>query len=492
LHGFSSIPSYSFDFGGGITSPTGIVIRQLTGPGPNRTDQFEYRFNDIALARLATPLHSEYADLLDVACAVWVADRWSPRTSPNDARQPADRWHRRLSLTIPVRNIEIWSPVHIADQLAGILHYLTDDHWSFEFVPRTSMPRPSEIQSALPCAMPPGDAIASLFSGGLDSCLGLINNARSDAASSLIATSVVSNHRLHEVQSQVLKGLQPYLGPELASVRVTVGVAGGDRHRSARESSQRSRGFLYLTVGTVVSMMIGSPILHLCENGIGAINLPYDMAHTGARNTKAVHPLTLQRYVALATNVLGAPIQIKNSGLWSTKAQLCSELLSEDLYSAAKRTVTCDRFPWVNARDACGRCTSCLLRRASLMVSGHAALDTLSYEFDALKGSSMSRAHNETVPLYAMCIQVERLRNVVGSPDPKSSFINEFPDLMDVVVGVEGLSMSRGEVMSRLASMYQTYVDEWDFFMSQITALSELRTMSNSIQDNESTLAIAS
>lgn len=489
------VPTYHFDFGKGIESPRGRVIRHLTGAGIDSPKHFAYRFDDLALARLAGTVQPQFADFLDIACAVSIADRWAPRELPGDIRMPSERWHRRLTLKVPVREVDFWSSSSVNDQLVKTLEFLTDDQWSFEFVPRVLPARASEMQSALHCSVPDGKTATTLFSGGLDSFIGLIQAAQSGSVTSVVGASVVSNSRLRKVQSRVLLDLRPHLGPELVSVRIALGSTDVVRNRNERESTQRSRGFLYLAVGVVTAVLRGTQRLQVCENGVGAINLPYDSSQTGARNTKAMHPRALDLFAGLATKVLGNSVRIENVGLWSTKAQLCSSFITDDFYAAAKNTVTCDRFPWLGPVVACGRCTSCLLRRASLLASGRASIDSgehRSYEFDPLRAVSRPVGDRDVLPLSAMCFQVEKLRHALGSLSSEEALLREFPEIWDVLVTTPGSPVGHHETMRKLIDLYRSYVAEWDMFTREIPMLASLDKPSMLELHHDSVIAAAS
>ena len=170
--------------------------------------------------------------------------------------------------------------------------------------------------------MPEGLSIPVLHSGGLDSCLGLIEASE---RANVFATSVVTHDRPGKVQRDVISNLRDGTLHEITWAPIYIGLSGVPR--SAQESSQRSRAFLYLVAGAVASVLAETYELQVCENGVGSINLPYSRGQLGVDNTRAMHPLTLGRFSRLSSRLMGFGVNIRNIGLWKTKRELCEEFL---------------------------------------------------------------------------------------------------------------------------------------------------------------------
>src|SRR5262245_5208730 len=71
------------------------------------------------------------ADLLDIALACYVADRLTPRRNEKASR--SFQWIRTFRLKMAVRVPEVWSSSEVKGDLLGLLQFLTDDNWDFEF-----------------------------------------------------------------------------------------------------------------------------------------------------------------------------------------------------------------------------------------------------------------------------------------------------------------------------------------------------------------------
>ena len=259
-----------------------------------------------------------------------------------------------------VRESQLWSDQAIYDQLAGLLRSLTDDEWLIEFVPRVAPERPAECVQFLFQSAPGGDVVA-LFSGGLDSLAGLAADVREGATP--LALSVESNSRVAKSQREVLNTFNSGLGTSIVRAPIELHL----KSAPAVEKSQRARGFGFLALAAALAALADHDTVHVYENGIGAINLAYTSAQTGAHGTRAMHPETLARASELFSLALGHQLMIANRSQYLTKAEMCAEL-PDALHPAIGLTESCDTaFAYRGTGPpSCGRCTSCLLRRQAL------------------------------------------------------------------------------------------------------------------------------
>ena len=92
----------------------------------------DYRLNhsDILNRFRASP-SSKIVDLLRIASTVYFADRIVKR-SLRGKSQPI--WKRRIALTIPVRNIDVWRQATVLDGLRDSVGFVSVDEWQFNFI----------------------------------------------------------------------------------------------------------------------------------------------------------------------------------------------------------------------------------------------------------------------------------------------------------------------------------------------------------------------
>ena len=94
----------------------------------------------------------------------------------------------------------------------------------------------------------------------------------------------------------------------------------------AIEKSQRARGFGFLALAAASAALAGLDTVHVYENGIGAINLAYTSAQTGAHGTRAMHPETLAKATQLFSLALDHRLTVVNRSQYLTKAEMCAAL----------------------------------------------------------------------------------------------------------------------------------------------------------------------
>jgi len=396
--------------------------------------------------RLARELPDEAADLIEIAVSVHAIDRLVRRPSTQPARAGAS-WARDLWAQVPVRQPWLWS-AH-ARLLTELLTWLTDDSWSLEFCQLPEGAGPLDESQGFLFDTVPGDSVPVLFSGGLDSAAGLAAHL---LGSNAVAISVDTNNWMQHVQARVLSGLQAVSDHQCVPLRYRVSVG-----RSSVETSQRSRGLLFLAVGIATAWALRQDRLRVFENGIGAINLPYLRSQFGSQATRSMHPRTLRLMEQLAAAISSRPFHLEAPALNTTKAQLI-ETVPTIAEPALALTVSCDTGFSARVRDhaPCGACTSCLLRRQALHAAGKTDLD----KADAYRYSSPMRS----VALQAMLWQAARIRACLDQADPWTALLSEFPEILDTA------PLAPADV----TSLYRSYIREWDSIQSSFPVSSQL------------------
>lgn len=132
-----------------------------------------------------------------------------------------------------------------------------------------------------------------------------------------------------------------------------------------------------------------------------------------------------------------------------------------------QHTVSCDSFPLrLHDRPSqCGYCTSCVLRRRSLLAAGLDNFDPgESYACDLIA----RRDNVETKRLFGlgeMQGQVYKLSRCLDSEDPWRSLTLMFPELYRAhAETVKGENIESAEARASIVQLYRTYVQEWEPF----------------------------
>lgn len=238
----------------------------------------------------------------------------------------------------------------------------------------------------------------SLFSGGLDSLVGVIDWLEANPEKRLI----LAGH--HDKQmTGPLSDQESLLGPlriaypgRLHATLIRVG-----NHGDSPEITLRGRSLLFLAVAVCIASAykLTGPIL-LPENGTIALNIPLSPSRRGSCSTRTAHPhyvSQLQRVL----NLVGIPNEIVNPLQSKTKGEVVRQCLNQPLLKALFAvSVSCakrgHKREWKNrSANGCGRCMPCIYRRAALHSAG---LDSERYGLDFCKGEVDFNATDERGP----------------------------------------------------------------------------------------------
>lgn len=458
---------YSFDFA--ASGPPRERPRRKRADGETTyADGFyvDDRMIGHSFGRLVDPL---YSDWIDVALAAYCADRKSPRRDTK-GRERGYQWARRLRLTIPVRLPEVWRRREVGDALRGALGFFTDDDWQLDFVAcrgREGLAGTQQFLFPTPVASP---ARVALLSGGLDSFAGAARAAADLPGHSFVLVSGAANSRLRAAQREQVRALRRLSPSELCHITLPFGVTGRRRSRGeGEEPSQRTRGFVFLTFGAVTALTAGASEIYVHENGVGAINLPYDATQLGTSNSRGVHPLSLLRMGGLAEALTGSPFEFLNPYLHQTKGQMCRHPAVRRLAPYLKTTFSCDAFPvQAKGKPQCGSCTSCHLRRVSLEAAGLSVHDPSDQYVCDLTNRVAKASERQLNALCAMEWQARKIGQRLVAPDPWQSVVTEFPELQKIAseLGARATDGER-EVRRSLLRLYARYVAEWDRYSAR-------------------------
>jgi 7-cyano-7-deazaguanine synthase in queuosine biosynthesis len=427
-------------------------------------------------------------DLLDVAMAVYVADRISHRAPGHPDDWFVRMTGRSMKLRIPVRRDRIWNDPEVKRLLINTLEYLTADEWKISFVPRTSH---TNQQAAL-FPSEPKNPFVGLFSGGLDSFAGAVLQALEPQFDTGVLVSAYSNPSLVSRQRKLIEGMNTKLkslGKNLLDLHLSHNLHRNVKHDPSAsippeekwrdEVTQRSRGFLFVALGLAVARSLGLNTLNVYENGVGAINLPHTASGLGVDYTRAMHPAFLNHMMTFASSLFESEMRIENPSLWKTKGQMCREIAANDFGELAVTTVSCDGFPRRKNKDQeqCGHCTSCLLRRVSLAAGNLEELDRkfATYQTDVYSEIPTGKNTDTLFELRCMEHQVLRIRNALARGNPEVSLLTEFPELLRAraaIAQIEGRSVQA--VTSELIGLFRHYVTDWDWFSSFLPTASDV------------------
>lgn len=342
---------------------------QRIGPKTSRGGNYE---SDVHFSfRKETLTNPVARDLLRVGHAAFLADRAFRRGTVLGQRT------RRLRVVVPVEEPDRWSDVsHLVERLAD---FASQDCWKFEFTPLKRV-RKQKPGPPFPAA---ADASINLFSNGLDSLCGAA------AALKRKEPAIFVSHSPPGIQyvRDKIASLGEALGyRDVRPMLVNFRFQTSDRDRSGRrnlfpERSRRTRPMLFLSMAGAVAFELGVPRIHINENGVLAINLPFEFHLHGFNASRHAHPETLRRFESLLRAIwpFNSQPAVINPFSQLTKGEEIKFLgRAKEL---AERTISCEYagqqramlIHWLKQKGGrykavreCGLCMPCLIRRSAM------------------------------------------------------------------------------------------------------------------------------
>lgn len=302
-------------------------------------------------------------DFLVVGAHVHAADTRISRQSESQ-----DSWTREIRLVIPVSDVARWS--HASAVLERMLNFLTGDRWTVGF-----RARPERFESAgkqRPANVKvPSYTDLTLFSGGLDSLIGVINLLESGARPLLI--SHAGEGATSNAQRKLYDALQKrYKNATVDRLRIWMNFRNRLVSGTRSENTTRGRSFLFLAGGIFAGTGLSRDFtLRVPENGLIALNVPLDVLRLGSLSTRTTHPFYLARWNELVRE-LGIPGRVENPYWDKTKGEMVAQCLESALLkNLLPDSLSCSspaKARWKRrGNEHCGFCVPCLIRRAAIL-----------------------------------------------------------------------------------------------------------------------------
>jgi hypothetical protein len=316
--------------------------------------------------RLAAPTSTVAFDFLTISMAVTAADTFFRRDDVSD-----NAWARDFELYLPLVQPQKWTAVK--PLLEKTLDFLTGDRWSFTFLPNGPS-KPNAVGGKLrkKSNLTGVDSVC-LYSGGLDSWLGVKHLAANGSNPILVSHSYPQDAQR-----------QNYLYDRLRLTLQRLAFNASPRQSGgANDTTMRGRSFNFLAMAAVCADAVAhlnsleQVPLYIPENGFIALNAPLTPRRIGSHSTRTAHPYYLSLMQQLFDSV-GIRASIQNPFWKQTKGEMIlNASLSMDDQRYASETVSCGK--WKRKSEQCGRCLPCLIRRSSFHRSG--ITDTTKYTY---------------------------------------------------------------------------------------------------------------
>lgn len=406
------------------------------------------RIEDIH-SRMFRSVPSQFHDLLEIATYVYSADQAIKRGA-DDVDNFGDAWRRDLHFVIPVRNVDFWQAPEVLGLLRSTLGFLSDDNYHFDFV---ALEQDHPIQEYLEFndtqtiyGMPEQ---VVMFSGGLDSLAGAIEEVLTQKRRVMLVThkSTPKLNNRHRHLENLLASKAGDNKPSHISVRVhkTKGLN--------REYTQRSRSFLYVSIGATIAKMLGLKSVRFYENGVISLNLPVCAQVVGGRATRTTHPRVMKGFQDIISLVAGEPFTIENPFIWKTKADVVEVITKAGCADLIKHSMTCTHtWEMTNEHTHCGGCSQCIDRRFAIVAAKAEQYDPVEhYKVDVF---TQGRDRGDDKILAAAYLE---RANQVDSLTDVAQFIGSYAEVTRVFRYLDG---STAQAAQRVFDLYKRHATE--------------------------------
>ena len=285
-------------------------------------------------------------------------------------------WSRELEISLPVENPDLWNSSR--EDLENSLNFLTGDIWTISFEKReeTNLFIPKNYRN-ISNIDPTTFNKVSLFSGGLDSLVGVIDQLNLPNNRLVFASHYDSKaNGPKSDQRKVEEKLRNRYSSNycLVQTRVDIDNCTIDNVKIKHENTFRSRSLLFISLALILADNISddAPIM-IPENGTIALNHPLTPSRRSSCSTRTAHPYYLSKLNSLLSN-LGFNHIIQNEYEYMTKGEMLAQCTdrrtlitaSQVSCSCAKRGTRKDYRDVPSGTNHCGVCMPCLYRRAAM------------------------------------------------------------------------------------------------------------------------------
>lgn len=392
--------------------------------GANGPDKITLRIEDIH-EKLYRSVPAEFQDLLEIATYVYSADQVI-RRGADDVDAFGNAWRRDMHFVIPVRKPALWERPDVMEGLCATLGFLSDDCYRFSF---WQLDQPPPFQDYLDLAADghflgyPEQVV--MFSGGLDSLAGAVEEVLNQKRKVVLVTHKPTQKLAarHRALTQMLADKAGENAPFHISVRV---------HKNKglnREYTQRSRSFLYMSIGVTIAKMLGLTSVRFYENGVISLNLPVCAQVVGGRATRTTHPRVMQGFQELVSLIADEPFAIETPFLWKTKAEVVDVIVKAGCPEMIAASMTCTHtWEMSNQHTHCGVCSQCIDRRFAVVAAQADGFDPVG----AYKTDIFTQSRDQGEDKILMAAYLERANQVDHLADA-NDFIGRYSEVSRVL-----------------------------------------------------------
>ena len=430
---------------------TDAIHFHLYGP----EDKYKLNF-DIELMKgmMLGNISKRFKDLLEIAVYVVTADQVSGRGRASGYKFD-NLWYRDFHFVIPVRDFDFWSSEPVKQCLRQTLWFLSDDEYEFEFVPMKAVPTSQsffDIHQDEQGHDTPQQVV--MFSGGLDSLAGAIAETLGERK-----RIICVNHRSNTKQDKRHKNLEQLLKEKTKEYAPDhIRVSSHKQEWMGSEYTQRTRSFLFVTLGATIAHMRKLSSVRFYENGVVSLNLPVCAQVVGGRATRTTHPRSLASFERLLSLVTEAPFRVDNPFGWKTKVEVIQSIIDAGCQDLIQHSVSCAHV-WTtsNEHPHCGTCSQCIDRRFAIVAAKAEEYDPLS-QFAAdifMEGRDKDVHVIEDKTMFATYVDRANKADVIEN---SMDFLCGYPEVTRVLEFVAGNDQT--SALDRVFGLYKRHARE--------------------------------
>jgi 7-cyano-7-deazaguanine synthase in queuosine biosynthesis len=298
-------------------------------------------------------------DLLEIAAYVFAADRVANRGSREAVELHA--WRRAMHFVIRVRDTDFWNQSPVKQKLSAALIFMTGDRdYSFDFEPGHSTPLTSLFDREEFTVVPQEPSSVALFSGGIDSLAGVLNQLESKKENLYLISHRSGQPSTKRTQKKLVKALIATYPGRIHHYSFDCGLS----HQRAAEETQRTRAFMFCSIAFALANSLSLDSFFSYENGVTSLNLLRRQDLIGARASRTTHPKTHYLMSQFLSELSGSKFRVLNPFWNNTKTDVMKLLNRVNGRNLIGSTVSCSKtFQRLETATHCGSCFQCIDRR---------------------------------------------------------------------------------------------------------------------------------
>jgi hypothetical protein len=323
-------------------------------------------------------------DFFLISALVYGVDNLLSREEYSD-----DGWAREIEVKFPVYNLEKWMGNETLFEEA--LNFLTGDTWNISFglneVENVFIEKKRRWHKNIKTYEKEKIKSISLFSGGLDSLIGIIDELESlenDEKILLVSHFDFKSSGPNKDQRLLYNALIEKYANQIYWVQTKLALNRKTQNdnRIKIESNYRSRSLFFIGLGVYLSTV---DKLIIPENGTISINYPLTPSRVSSLSTRTTHPIVLNKLQQILNNC-EINLQLINPYSFDTKGEMFVNCKNQEvLKHIYEKSVSCGKrgrkqyWNHKTGTDHCGVCMPCVYRRSAL---NKAVLDNQLYGSD--------------------------------------------------------------------------------------------------------------